>query len=486
MDIRGMTALEMGQAIRGKKLSCEDAVNAVLGVIDATDSKLGAYTSVQREEALAAARGVQKRLDAGEELSPLAGVPVSIKDNICVKDVPATAGAKMLENFRPVYSATVVEKLEAAGMIPVGKLNLDEFGMGSTTESSHFGPTKNPWDTQRVAGGSSGGCAAAVASGSAALAIGSDTGGSIRQPSSFCGVSGIKPTYGSVSRYGLMAYASSFDQIGPMGKDIRDCAAALEILSGPDKRDSTCVIEKPFDFTGCFENGVEGMTIGLPENYLGYGLSGDIRDTILAAAKTFESMGARVEEFTMPMAEYAVPAFYIIACAEGSSNLSAFDGIKYGYRSPDAQNLAEVYIKSRSEAFGFEVKKRIMLGSFVLSSGYYDAYYNKALQVRGVIVQAFAQALDKYDFILSPVAPSSPYRLGESTQDPLKMYLADVYTVSVNLAGLPAVALPCGQDSAGMPVGMQLIGRQFGEPTILRAANVFQQGTAHHKRRCPL
>ncbi|MCL2856344.1 MAG: Asp-tRNA(Asn)/Glu-tRNA(Gln) amidotransferase subunit GatA [Oscillospiraceae bacterium] len=486
MDIREMTALEIGRRIKNKELSCEEAVSAVLGAIDATDGKLGAYISVQKEEALAAAYSVQKRLDAGEELSPLAGVPVSIKDNICVKDVPATAGAKMLENFRPVYNATVVEKLEAAGMIPIGKLNMDEFGMGSTTESSIFGPTKNPWNLERVAGGSSGGCAAAVASGSAALAIGSDTGGSIRQPSAFCGVTCIKPTYGSVSRYGLMGSASSFDTMGPMGKDIRDCAAALKIMSGPDRRDSTCVIDAPFDFNGCFEGGVGGMTIGLPENYLGDGLSVDTREAILNAAKTFESMGARVERFTMPMVEYAVPAFYIIACAEGSSNLSAFDGIKYGYRSPDAQSLAEVYVKSRSEAFGFEAKKRIMLGSFVLSSGYYDAYYNKALQVRGLVVDAFKKAHEKYDFILSPVTPSGPYRLGESLKDPQRIYLADVYTVPVNLAGLPAVALPCGQDSDGLPVGMQLIGRRFGEPTILRAADAFQQKANYHTRRCPL
>ena len=486
MDIRGMTALEIGRRIRDKELGCEEVVSAVLDTIERTDGQLNAYISVQSEEALAAARGVQKRLNAGEKLSQLAGVPVSIKDNICVKDVPATAGAKMLEGFRPVYSATVVENLEAAGMIVVGKLNMDEFGMGSTTESSQFGPTKNPWDTRRVAGGSSGGCAAAVAGGSAVLAIGSDTGGSIRQPAAFCGVSGIKPTYGSVSRYGLMALASSFDQIGPMGVDIKDCAATLELLSGPDNRDSTCVAKAPFNFSGCFEGGVEGMTIGLPENYLGPGLSGKTREAILSAAKTFESMGARVEEFTMPAAEYTVPAYYIITCAEASSNLSAFDGIKYGYRSPNAQSLAEVYVKSRSEAFGFEVKKRIMLGSFVLSSGYYDAYYNKALQVRGLIVQAFAQALDKYDFILSPVTPGSPYRLGESSQDPLKVYLADVYTASVNLAGLPAVALPCGEDSDRLPVGMQLIGRQFGEPILVRAAYAFQQGTVFHKRRCPL
>jgi len=482
MDIREMTALEMGRQIKAKKLSCEEAVSVILGAIDSTNDKLNAYVSVQKEQALTAARSVQKKLDAGEELSPLAGVPVSIKDNILVKDAPATGGSKMLENYRAVYSAAAAEKLEAAGMIPVGKLGMDEFGMGNTTESSFIGSSKNPWDTQRVAGGSS--CGSALAGGAAILAIGSDTGGGLRQPSAFCGVTGIKPTYGSVSRYGLMAGASSFDQIGPMGKDIRDCAAALEILSGPDKRDSTCVIDTPFNFSGCFEGDVKGMIIGVPENYLGDGLSEDIRGEILKAAKTFESMGARVERFTLPMAEYAVPAFYAIACAEASSNLAAFDGIKYGYRSPDAHSLADVYLKSRSEAFGFEAKKQIMLGSFVLSSGYYDAYYNKALQVRGLIINAFAKAFEKYDLLLSPVTPSSPYKLGKGTRDLLKMYTADIYTVTANLAGLPAVALPCGQDGNGLPVGMQLIGKRFNEPTLVRTADAFQRKTSYHLRLC--
>jgi len=484
MEIRDMTALEMGRLIKERKLGCAEAATAILDAISSADGELNAYISVQKDRATASALKVQARLDAGEALSPLAGVPVSIKDNICTKDVPTTCGSKMLEDFKPPYDATVVEKLAAAGAVPVGKLNMDEFAMGGSTETSYFGATKNPWDTRRVPGGSSGGAAAAVAAGEAAYAIASDTGGSIRQPCSFCGVSGIKPTYGSVSRYGLVAYASSLDQIGPIGKDIRDCAAALQILSGPDGRDSTSVMERPFDFSGSFTGDVKDMTIGLPGNYLSDGIDPDVRQAVTQAAKTFESLGARVEEFTMPMMEYAVPAYYIIACAEAGSNLSRYDGIKYGYRGGNAGSLADVYLSSRSEGFGIEVKRRIMLGSFVLSSGYYDAYYHKALQVRGLIRDAFNQAFQKYDMILSPVAPTAAYELGENITDPLKMYLGDIYTVSVNLAGLPAVAVPCGFGQSAMPVGMQLIGREFSEPVLVRAADAFQQNTDWHKRRC--
>ena len=484
MEIRDMTALEMGRLIKERKLGCAEAATAVLEAISSTDGELGAYISIQKDRAIAAALKVQARLDAGEALPPLAGVPVSIKDNICTKDVPTTCGSKMLEDFKPVYDATVVEKLAAAGAVPVGKLNMDEFAMGGSTETSYFGAAKNPWNTRRVPGGSSGGAAAAVAAGEAVYAIASDTGGSIRQPCSFCGVSGIKPTYGSVSRYGLVAYASSLDQIGPIGKDIRDCAAALQILSGSDGRDSTSVMERPFDFSGSFTGDVKDMAIGLPVNYLSDGIEPDVRQAVTRAAKTFESLGARVEEFTMPMMEYAVPAYYIIACAEAGSNLSRYDGIKYGYRSGNAGSLSDVYLGSRSEGFGIEVKRRIMLGSFVLSAGYYDAYYHKALQVRGLIRDAFNQAFQKYDMILSPVAPTAAYKLGENITDPLKMYLGDIYTVSVNLAGLPAVAIPCGFGQSAMPVGMQLIGREFSEPVLVRAADAFQQSTDWHKRRC--
>jgi len=484
MEIRDMTALEMGRLIKERKLGCAEAATAVLEAISSTDGEVGAYISVQKDRAIAAALKVQARLDAGEALSPLAGVPVSIKDNICTKDVPTTCGSKMLEDFKPVYDATAVEKLAAAGAVPVGKLNMDEFAMGGSTETSYFGAAKNPWDPRRVPGGSSGGAAAAVAAGEAVYAVASDTGGSIRQPCSFCGVSGIKPTYGSVSRYGLVAYASSLDQIGPIGRDIRDCAAALQILSGPDGRDSTSVIERPFDFSDSFSGDIKDMVIGLPVNYLSDGIDSDVRQAVTRAAEAFKALGARVEDFTMPMMEYAVPAYYIIACAEAGSNLSRYDGIKYGYRSGNADSLADVYLSSRSEGFGIEVKRRIMLGSFVLSAGYYDAYYHKALQARGLIRNAFNQAFDKYDVLLSPVAPTTAYKLGENITDPLKMYLGDIYTVSVNLAGFPAAALPCGFDRNKLPVGMQLIGKEFSEPKLVRAADAFQQNTDWHKRRC--
>jgi len=484
MEIRDMTALEMGRLIKERKLGCAEAATAVLEAISSTDGELGAYISIQKDRAIAAALKVQARLDAGEALPPLAGVPVSIKDNICTKDVPTTCGSKMLEDFKPVYDAAVVEKLAAAGAVPVGKLNMDEFAMGGSTETSYFGAAKNPWDPRRVPGGSSGGAAAAVAAGEAVYAVASDTGGSIRQPCSFCGVSGIKPTYGSVSRYGLVAYASSLDQIGPIGRDIRDCAAALQILSGPDGRDSTSVIERPFDFSDSFSGDIKDMVIGLPVNYLSDGIDSDVRQAVARAAETFKALGARVEDFTMPMMEYAVPAYYIIACAEAGSNLSRYDGIKYGYRSGNADSLADVYLSSRSEGFGIEVKRRIMLGSFVLSAGYYDAYYHKALQARGLIRNAFNQAFDKYDVLLSPVAPTTAYKLGENITDPLKMYLGDIYTVSVNLAGFPAAALPCGFDRNKLPVGMQLIGKEFSEPKLVRAADAFQQNTDWHKRRC--
>jgi len=484
MEIRDMTALEMGRLIKERKLGCAEAATAVLEAISSTDGELGAYISIQKDRAIAAALKVQARLDAGEALPPLAGVPVSIKDNICTKDVPTTCGSKMLEDFKPVYDAAVVEKLAAAGAVPVGKLNMDEFAMGGSTETSYFGAAKNPWDPRRVPGGSSGGAAAAVAAGEAVYAVASDTGGSIRQPCSFCGVSGIKPTYGSVSRYGLVAYASSLDQIGPIGRDIRDCAAALQILSGPDGRDSTSVIERPFDFSDSFSGDIKDMVIGLPVNYLSDGIDSDVRQAVARAAETFKALGAQVEDFTMPMMEYAVPAYYIIACAEAGSNLSRYDGIKYGYRSGNADSLADVYLSSRSEGFGIEVKRRIMLGSFVLSAGYYDAYYHKALQARGLIRNAFNQAFDKYDVLLSPVAPTTAYKLGENITDPLKMYLGDIYTVSVNLAGFPAAALPCGFDRNKLPVGMQLIGKEFSEPKLVRAADAFQQNTDWHKRRC--
>ncbi len=482
-EIRDMTALELGARIRKRELSCVEAAECYLDAIRNEDSAINAYITVMEEEAVKQAEEVQKKIDKGEPLSPLAGVPVAIKDNICTKGARTTAASKILGNFTPPYDATVVEKLKQAGAVILGKTNLDEFAMGGSTETSHSGITRNPWDMDRVPGGSSGGSAAAVSAKLAPYALGSDTGGSIRQPCAFCNLTGIKPTYGAVSRYGLMAYASSLDQIGTMGRDIGDCAEALSLLSGYDLRDSTSVMKEPFDFREQYEKWeLKGLKIGLPGNYFAGGISGDVKEAVLNAAKTFEKLGAEVEEFELPAVEYAVPAYYIIACAEASSNLSRYDGIKYGYRSDNAGDLTEIFYRSRSEGFGKEVKRRIMLGSFVLSSGYFDAYYKKALQVRSLIKASFDEALGRYDMILSPVSPATAYRIGEQIDDPLAMYMADIYTVSVNLSGLPAAALPCGFGNDGMPVGMQLIGKAFSEPALVGAAYVYQSNTDYHEQ----
>ena len=480
------TALELASAVRSKKLSVTEAVSACIKTIEKTNRQFNAFLAVSKENALARAKEVQSRIDSGEELSPLAGVPIAIKDNISTTGIETTCASKILGGYTPVFNATAVEKLERAGMVIVGKLNMDEFAMGGSSETGVFGPVRNPWDVSRVAGGSSGGSTVATAAGLIPLALGSDTGGSIRQPCAFCGVTGIKPTYGSVSRYGLLAYASSLDQIGPIGKNIDDCAALLSIISGPDEKDSTCVMEKPFDFGTARAGRLDGVKIGLPRNYFNSGIDEDVKAAVLSAAKELEASGAAVEEFEMPLMDYMVPTYYIIACAEASSNLSRYDGLKYGYRSrtnAHAQTLSEVYRLSRNEGFGLEVKRRIMLGSFVLSSGYYDAYYKKALQVRALIKDAYNSLFERFDMILSPVAPTTAYKLGENVGDPMKMYMGDIYTVSINLAGLPAAALPCGFDSQGLPVGFQLIGDAFSENKLIGAARVYQSRTDHHVKR---
>ena len=476
------SALELSALIKAKKIGVVDAVSACLETIEKNDKHYNAFITVIKEQALERAREIQARLDKGEALSPLAGVPIALKDNISVKGTETTCASKMLAGYKPVFSAAVVEKLEQAGMIIVGKLNLDEFALGGSSETGFFGPVRNPWDTSRVSGGSSGGSAAAIAAGEIPAALGSDTGGSIRQPCSFCGVTGIKPTYGSVSRFGIVAYASSLDQAGVLGRDIDDCAALLSIISGPDKRDSACVIEKPFDFseTGA---GVQGMRIGLPRNYLSGGIDDDVKNAVLAAAKEYAAAGALVEEFDMPLMDYMIPTYCIIGSAEVSSNLARFDGLKYGYRSPNAKTLSEVYRLSRSEGFGLEVKRRIMLGSFVLSSGYYDAYYKKALKARTLIKDAYRALFERFDLLLSPVAPTTAFKIGENINDPMKMYMGDIYTVSINLAGLPAAALPCGFDGKGLPIGFQLIGDAFSENKLVNAARVYQSRTNYHTKK---
>lgn len=433
------------------------------------------FVTVDREGALKRAKEVQAKINAGELTGPLAGVPVAIKDNMCTKGLLTTCSSKILYNFVPTYTAEAVLNLEKAGAVILGKTNMDEFAMGSTTETSAYGVTKNPWNTGHVPGGSSGGSCAAVAAEECSYALGSDTGGSIRQPSSFCGVTGIKPTYGTVSRYGLIAYGSSLDQIGPIAKDVTDCATILEAIASHDVKDSTSVQREDYDFTTALVDDVRGMKIGIPRDYFGDGLDPEVKAAVLGAAKKLEEKGAIVEEFDLSLVEYAIPAYYVIACAEASSNLARFDGVKYGYRTEQYDGLHNMYKKTRSEGFGAEAKRRIMLGSFVLSSGYYDAYYLKALRTKALIKQAFDKAFEKYDVILGPAAPTTAPKLGESLSDPLKMYLGDIYTISVNLAGLPGITLPCGTDQSGLPIGLQLIGDCFAEKKIIRAAYAYEQ-----------
>lgn len=484
MEIFEMNALELSERIKNKEITVREAVDSVFKAIDSRDGIYHCYTSTCREEAYARADEVQKQIDAGElNDSPLAGVPVGVKDNICTKGVETACSSKILENFKPTYNATVVERMNAAGMVVIGKLNMDEFAMGSTTETSYFGATSNPWNVEHVPGGSSGGSAAAVAAEEAVIALGSDTGGSIRQPCSFCGVTGLKPTYGAVSRYGLVAYASSLDQIGPIGKNVEDCAALFEVIGGRDERDGTSMEYPKFDRNAVKVNDLTGKKIGIPSDYLGEGISLDVKNAVLEAAEQLKKLGAEVEEFDMPIVKYAIPTYYIIASAEACSNLSRYDGIKYGYSSPDANNLIETYVKSRSEGFGMEVKRRIMLGNFVLSSGYFDAYYMKALKGKKLIQQAFFDAFEKYDMLLGPVAPTTALKKGESLSDPLKMYLGDIYTVMINIAGLPAVSVPCGFDSENLPIGMQLIGKPFDETGIMQAAYCYQQSTDFHTKK---
>ena len=477
-----LTAVTLGKKIKAGEVSVAEAAKACMDSIERYDSEYNCFVTVaDREDVMKQAEEIQKKIDNGELTGPLAGVPVAIKDNMCLNGMLTTCSSKILSNFVPTYTSEAVEKLIEAGMVIVGKTNMDEFAMGSTTETSYYGETKNPWDKTQVPGGSSGGSAAAVAAEEVVCALGSDTGGSIRQPASFCGVTGIKPTYGRVSRYGLIAYGSSLDQIGPLAKDVTDCAALLEIISQYDKKDSTSVNRDDNDFTGALVDDVKGLKIGLPRDYFSEGLDPDIKDAVYAAAKKLEEKGAIVEEFDLGMVEYTIPAYYIIAAAEASSNLERFDGVKYGYRTDSYTDLHNMYKKSRSEGFGPEVKRRIMLGSFVLSSGYYDAYYVKALKAKALIKQAYDKAFEKYDIILGPVAPTTALKMGESLSDPIKMYLGDVYTVPVNLAGLPGISLPCGYDRDGMPIGLQMVSDAFNEKTIIRAAYAYEQ-TREYKR----
>ena len=471
MSILDLTALELGKKIKAGEITSPQATEAVIKQIKAVEEQVHSYVTLDEEGAMKRAKEVQAQIEAGTLTGPLAGVPAAIKDNMCTKGMRTTCSSKILENFVPTYTAEAVLNLEKAGAVILGKTNMDEFAMGSTTETSAYGVTRNPWNTEHVPGGSSGGSCAAVAANECFYALGSDTGGSIRQPSSFCGV---KPTYGTVSRYGLIAYGSSLDQIGPVAKDVSDCAAILEAISSHDLKDSTSMARTDCDFTSALKDDVKGMKIGIPSSYFGEGLDEEVKAAILKAADILKEKGAIVENFDLGLVDYAIPAYYVIASAEASSNLSRFDGVKYGYRTKEYEGLHNMYKKTRSEGFGPEVKRRIMLGSFVLSSGYYDAYYLKALRTKALIKKEFDKAFAKYDLILAPASPDTAPKLGASLSDPLKMYLGDIYTISVNLAGLPGMTVPCGMDSKGLPIGMQLIGDCFKEKNIIRAGYAFE------------
>lgn len=474
MDFKDFTIKAAASALRDKEISALELTEGFIKRIKNTDSKIDAFISVCFDSAVDDAKKAQTLIDNGSG-DILTGIPMAVKDNMCTEGITTTCASHILENFIPPYSSTAVNNLRNRGAVLLGKLNLDEFAMGGSTENSYIKKTKNPWDIKRVPGGSSGGSAAAVASGQTVFALGSDTGGSIRQPASFCGVVGLKPTYGTVSRYGLVAFASSLDQIGPITKTVEDSAFVLNAISKKDKMDSTSVESGISDYSEGISEGVKGMKIGIPVQYLSQGVAPDVKNKVMDAINEYEKMGAKCIETSLELADYAIAAYYIISSAEASSNLARYDGIKYGYRSENFNNLLELYKNSRSEGFGAEVKRRIMLGTYVLSSGYYDAYYKKALQIRSLIKNEFDGLFEKYDCILGPTAPTTAYKIGDMADDPLEMYLGDVFTVSVNIAGLPAISIPCGLDKSGLPVGMQLIGKAFGEKTLLKAAYAYEQ-----------
>ncbi len=475
MNITELTVHELQEKLKSKELTITDITKAYCDRINEKEQDVQAFVTLLTDNALEQAKDIQEKVENGEIEGDFAGIPIGIKDNMCTKGVKTTCSSKMLENFVAPYSATVVEKLEKENLINLGKLNMDEFAMGSSTEYSYFKKTKNPWNLNKVPGGSSGGSAAAVAANLVPWALGSDTGGSIRQPSSFCGVVGLKPTYGLISRYGLVAFASSLDQIGPITKDVQDCAMLLNLIAGHDEKDSTSVDRPKIDYTKALKNDVKGLKIGVPKEFFGEGINQEVKDALEKSIEVYKNLGAQIEEFSLDVANYALATYYIIACAEASSNLGRFDGIRYTYRTPEFKSLKELYKKTRSEAFGAEVKRRIILGTYVLSSGYYDAYYKKAQQVRTLVMNEFNKGFEKYDVILTPTSPTVAFDIGTKSNNPLEMYLADICTVSVNIAGLPAISIPCGVDKDKMPIGMQLIGNRFCEETILNAAYTFEQ-----------
>ena len=485
MDITELTVHELQEKIEKKELTIKDIMQAYIDKIDEKEKDVQAFVTELKDEAKKQAEEIQDKIDKGEIKGKLAGIPIGIKDNICTKGIKTTCSSHMLENFISPYNATVMEKINEQNMINLGKLNMDEFAMGGSTEYSYFKKTKNPWNLNKVPGGSSGGSAAAVSANMVPWALGSDTGGSIRQPASFCGVVGLKPTYGLVSRYGLVAFASSLDQIGPIAKDVEDTAILLNIISGHDKKDTTSANIEKKDYTLNLKKDIKGKKIGVPKEFFGEGINTEVKETLEKAIQTYKDLGAEIEEFSLDIAQYSLATYYIIACAEASSNLGRFDGIRYGYRAKDFKNLKELYTKSRSEGFGAEVKRRIILGTYVLSSGYYDAYYKKAQQVRTLVMNEFNKAFEKYDVILTPTSPTVAFDIGSKSNNPLEMYLADICTVSVNIAGLPGISIPCGIDKQGMPIGMQLIGNKFEEDKLLNIAYAFEQAIQFRKNYKP-
>lgn len=476
------TAEELIALLASRQISSEELTRSVLERIDAVEEKVRAFQTLRAEKALDAARLVDGRRANGETLHPLAGIPIALKDNMCTQGIETTCSSKILSGFVPPYDGTVVQKVKDAGMVCVGKTNLDEFAMGSSTENSGFEPTRNPWDLERIPGGSSGGSAAAVAACEAVVALGSDTGGSIRQPAALCGVVGLKPTYGRVSRYGLIAFASSLDQIGPFARSVSDCARLLEVIAGEDPNDSTSAPVPVHGCVECLKGGVKDWLIGVPKEYFIEGMDAEVRESVESALKTYESMGAQIEEISLPHTDYAVAVYYLLATAEASSNLARYDGVGYGHRTDRSGNIVEMMSRSRSEGFGDEVKRRIMLGTYVLSAGFYDAYYLKAQKVRTLIKKDFDKAFERCDVVITPTSPTPAFKRGERTHDPLQMYLSDIFTISANLAGLPAVSLPCGFTQSGLPIGLQIIGKVFDEPRLLRAAYAFEEATPFHQR----
>lgn len=482
MDITQLTVHELMEKLKNKELTSTQITQSYIDKIEEKENDVKAFVTILKEEALKQANEIDKKRENGEINSEFAGIPIGIKDNMCTKGVKTTCSSHMLENFISPYDATVVEKLNNENIIDLGKLNMDEFAMGGSTEYSYFKKTANPWNLNKVPGGSSGGSAAAVAANMVPWALGSDTGGSIRQPSSFCGVVGLKPTYGLVSRYGLVAFASSLDQIGPITKDVEDAAILLNIIAGHDEKDTTSSNIEKKDYTANLKNDIKGKKIGVPKEFFGEGINEEVKETLKQAIEIYKNLGAEIEEFSLDIAQYSLATYYIIACAEASSNLGRFDGIRYGYRAKDFENLKELYRKSRSEGFGPEVKRRIILGTYVLSSGYYDAYYKKAQQVRTLVMNEFQKAFEKYDIILTPTSPTVAFDIGSKSNNPLEMYLADICTVSVNIAGLPGISIPCGVDKEGMPIGMQLIGNKFEEDKLLNMAYAFEQVTKFREK----